>query len=111
MTAFHRHALAVIGISQSGVTVILLPQEHWVCVYLVCVAGMWKYVGIARKLPDNLEFSLVVAVLNVLGFAVARNVISLNMHLVVPSWVVFVHDVRPLLNVLDVFLAVWYLRA
>ena len=72
---------------------------------------MWKYVGIARKLPDNLEFSLVVAVLNVLGFAVARNVISLNMHLVVPSRVVFVHDVRLLLNVLAVFLAVWYLRA
>ena len=111
MTAFQRHALAVIGISQSGVTVILLPQEHWVCVYLVCVAGMWKYVGIARKLPDDLEFPLVAAVLNALVCAVARNVISLNMHLVVPSWVVFVHDVRLLLNVLDVFLAVWYLRA
>ena len=52
-----------------------------------------------------------VAVLNALVCAVARNVISLNMHLVVPSWVVFVHDVRLLLNVLDVFLAVWYLRA
>ena len=65
---------------------------------------MWKYVGI-------LEFPLVAAVLNALVFAVARNVISLNMHLVVPFWVVFVHDVRLLLNVLDVFLAVWYLRA
>ena len=67
---------------------------------------MWKYVGIARKLPDNLEFSLVVAVLNVLVFAVARNVISLNMHPVVPSRVVFVHDVRLLFFVLDVFLVV-----
>ena len=65
----------------------------------------------ARKLPDDLDFPLVVAVLNALVFAVARNVISLNMHLVVPSWVVFVHDVRLLLNVLDVFLAVWNLRA
>ena len=111
MTVCHNHALAVIGISQSGVTVILLPQEHWVCVYLVCVAGMWKYVGIARKFPDVREFPLVVAVLNALVFAVARNVISLNMHLVVPSRVVFVHDVRLLLNVLAVFLAVWYLRA
>ena len=25
------------------------------CVYLVCVAVMCKYVGIARKLPDELE--------------------------------------------------------
>ena len=72
---------------------------------------MWKYVGIARKLPNGLELPLVAAVLNALVFAVARNVISLNMHLVVLSWVVFVHDVRLLLNVLDVFLAVWYLRA
>ena len=72
---------------------------------------MWKYVGIARKLPNVLELPLVVAVLNALVFAVARNVISLNMHLVVLSWVVFVHVVRLLLNVLDVFLAVWYLRA
>ena len=103
--------MAVIGILQALVTVILLPQEHWVCVYLVCVAGMRKYVGIARKLPDDLEFPLVAAVLNALVCAVARNVISLNMHLVVPSWVVFVHEVRLLLNVLDVFLAVWYLRA
>ena len=67
---------------------------------------MWKYVGIARKLPDDLEFPLVAAVLNALVFAVARNVISLNTLLVVPSRVVFVHDVRLLLNVLDVFLAV-----
>ena len=62
-------------------------------------------------MPDELEVFLLVSVLNVLVFVVARNVISLNMHLVVPSWVVFVHAVRPLLNVLDVFLAVWYLRA
>ena len=39
--ACHDHALAVIGISQSGATVTLLPQEQWACVYLVCVAGMW----------------------------------------------------------------------
>ena len=67
---------------------------------------MWKYVGIARKFPDVREFPLVVAVLNALVFAVARNVISLNTHLAILARVVFVHDVRLLLNVLDVFLAV-----
>ena len=67
---------------------------------------MWKYVGIARKLPDDLEFPLVVAVLNALVCAVARIVISLNTLLAILARVVFVHVVRLLLNVLDVFLAV-----
>ena len=106
MTAFQRHALAVIGILQSGVTVILLPQEHWVCVYLVCVAEKWKFVGIVRKLQDDQELRLVVAVLNALVCAVARIVISLNTLLAILARVVFVHVVRLLLNVLDVFLAV-----
>ena len=106
MTAFHRHALAVIGISQSGVTVILLPQEHWVCVYLVCVAEKWKYAGIVRKLQDKGDLHLVVAVGHVLICAVAQNAISLNTLLAILARVVFVHVVRLLLNVLDVFLAV-----
>ena len=106
MTAFHRHALAVIGISQSGVTVILMPQEHWVCVYLVCVAGKWKYAGIVSKLQDKVEVHLVVAVGNVLVCAVAQNAISLNTLLAILARGVFVHVVRLLLNVLDVFLAV-----
>ena len=67
---------------------------------------MWKYVGIARKLPDDQEFPLVAAVLNALVCAVARNVISLNTLLAILARVVFVHVVRLLLNVLDVFLAV-----
>ena len=106
MTVCHNHALAVIGISQSGVTVILLPQEHWACVYLVCVVGMLKYVGIARKLPDDLKVTLVVAVSHALISAVARTAISLNTLLAIPSWVLFVHDVRLLFFVLDVFLVV-----
>ena len=47
-----------------------------------------------------------VAVLNALVCAVARIVISLNTLLAILARVVFVHVVRLLLNVLDVFLAV-----
>ena len=38
------------------------------CVYLVCVAVMCKYVGIARKLPDELEVLLVIFLCNALVF-------------------------------------------
>ena len=54
---------------------------------------------------------MVVAVFHVLIFVVARTVNSLNMLLFILLLAVCVHDVRLLLNVLDVFLAVWYLRA
>ena len=37
-------------------------------VYLVCVAVMCKYVGIARKLPDELEVLLVIVLSNALVF-------------------------------------------
>ena len=67
---------------------------------------MWKFVGIAIKLQDDQEFPLVAAVLNALVCAVARIVISLNTLLAILARVVFVHVVRLLLNVLDVFLAV-----
>ena len=49
---------------------------------------------------------MVVAVGHVLVCAVAQNAISLNTLLAILARVVFVHVVRLLLNVLDVFLAV-----
>ena len=58
-------------------------------VYLVCVAGMWKYAGIARKLPDELEVLLVIVLSNALVFAVVRNAISLNTLLAISPRVVF----------------------
>ena len=67
---------------------------------------MLKYVGIARKLPDDLK--VMVAVSHALLSAVAQNATSLNTLLAIPPRVVFVHDGRLLLfnHVLDVFLAV-----
>ena len=38
------------------------------CVYLVCFAVMCKYVGFARKLPDELEVLLVFVLSNALVF-------------------------------------------
>ena len=61
-------------------------------VYLVCVAGLWKHAGIARKVPDELEVLLLVSVINALVFAVARNAISLNTLLVILPCVVFLRN-------------------
>ena len=58
-------------------------------VYLVCAAVMWKYAGIARKLPDELEVLLVIVLSNALVFAVVRNAISLNTLLAISPRVVF----------------------
>lgn len=58
-------------------------------VYLVCVAVMCKYVGIARKLPGELEVLLVIVLSNALVFAVVRNAISLNTLLAISPRVVF----------------------
>ena len=53
------------------------------CVYLVCVAVLCKYVGIARKLPDELEVLLVIFLCNALVFD------FLNTFLAISRWVVF----------------------
>ena len=67
-------------------------------VYLVCVAVMCKYAGIARKLPDELEVLLVIVLSNALVFAVVRNAISLNTLLAI-SPRVFVSDKTAVVSV------------
>ena len=49
-----------------------------VCVYLVCVAVMCKYVGIARKLPDELEVLLVIFLCNALVFDFLNTLLAIS---------------------------------
>ena len=48
------------------------------CVYLVCVAVMCKYVGIARKLPDELEVLLVIFLCNALVFDFLNTLLAIS---------------------------------
>ena len=48
------------------------------CVYLVCLAVMCKYVGIARKLPDELEVCLVIFLCNALVFDFLNTLLAIS---------------------------------